>query len=592
MSERAAIALAGIAWVAAWHGASGSGGMPLAAGVAAVGLALAMRRPWLLVLAFALLVDARAAADRAGLERPIARGPVEAWATLVTDPAPAAGGASRAEVRLGGRHLQASATGAVGAQLSARAAGQRILVRGRTERAPPRTPWLEQRHVAGVLRIDVIDAVDGGRAPARWANALRSALDRSAAALPPDQRALYLGFVLGDDRGQAPQVVDDFRGAGLSHLLAVSGQNVAFTLALAAPLLRRAMLRWRWALTLLLIAFFALVTRFEPSVLRASVMAGLAATATMLGREASGRRVLALSVAFLLVGDPFLASSVGFQLSVAASASILMLSKPLARLVPGPAWLRDAIGVSIAAQAGVGPLLAATFGSAPVAGLVANLLAVPLAGPLMVWGFGAGLVGGLLGRRAAAVLHLPTRLMIAWVARVASAAAGWPLGRLAVWDAGLLALAVLAVATAERWSRPLRRASLAGAGLLAALALVPALATGVRPPPVRTDLGGAELWRAGGSTVLVVGRRPPPDLLAALREAGAAGVDVAVLQSAAGVRPLAVAAERVAVRRLVRPEDVAAPTAMTVGPFVLELVPVEGGVAVSVTAAQGRDPPV
>src|SRR5436189_94520 len=83
----------------------------------------------------------------------------------------------------------------------------------------------------------------------------------------------------------AADVTDDFRGAGLSHLLAVSGQNVAFVLALAGPMLRRLGLRVRLPATIAVIAFFALVTRFEPSVLRASAMAALAVTASTMGRD-------------------------------------------------------------------------------------------------------------------------------------------------------------------------------------------------------------------------------------------------------------------------------------------------------------------
>ena len=134
--------------------------------------------------------------------------------------------------------------------------------------------------------------------PARAANLVRDTLEHGARVLSDRERPLFLGFVLGDTRGQAPEVTDDFNGSGLTHLLAVSGENVAFVLALAGPVLRRLTLRPRFLATISVIAFFALITRFEPSVLRASVMAALAVTATMLGREASQAptaRVLAVA---------------------------------------------------------------------------------------------------------------------------------------------------------------------------------------------------------------------------------------------------------------------------------------------------------
>ena len=269
-------------------------------------------------------------------------------------------------------------------------------------------------------------------------------------ALPERQRPLFLGFVLGDTRGQAADVTDDFRGSGLTHLLAVSGENVAFVLALAGPLLRRLSLRPRFVATVTVIAFFALVTRFEPSVLRASVMAALAVTASTLGREASRLRLLALAVALLVVLDPFLVRTVGFQLSVAACAGIVLLAPPLARAMRGPRVLCDALAVTIAAQAGVAPVLVIVFGGVPLASVPANMLAAPVAAAVMVWGVGAGMAAGLLGPRFAALLHWPTNLMIRWIAGVAHWSATLPLGELEVRHLGLIALGVVFAVVGRR----------------------------------------------------------------------------------------------------------------------------------------------
>ena len=74
---------------------------------------------------------------------------------------------------------------------------------------------------------------------------MRALIDRGADELPADQAALTRGLVIGDDRDQPPAMVERFRASGLSHLTAVSGQNVAFVLAAAGPLLRRLPVRWR-----------------------------------------------------------------------------------------------------------------------------------------------------------------------------------------------------------------------------------------------------------------------------------------------------------------------------------------------------------
>ena len=133
------------------------------------------------------------------------------------------------------------------------------------------------------------------RAPLRRrvANGLRRTLERGAVSLPGQERALFTGFVLGDARGQSQATADDFRNAGLTHLLVVSGENVAFVLALAGPLLRLLGLRGRFVAGLLVLVAFGVLVRWEPSVLRAEAMAALALLASTMGRPASGLRLLA-----------------------------------------------------------------------------------------------------------------------------------------------------------------------------------------------------------------------------------------------------------------------------------------------------------
>src|SRR5262249_29976072 len=155
--------------------------------------------------------------------------------------------------------------------------------------------------------------------------------------------------------------------------------NVAFTLALFAPLLRRLPLGARTIAALAIVLLFATMTRFEPSVLRASALAVIALTASLVGRPASGVRALALAVIALLVLDPFLLHSVAFWLSCAASAGIALLSGSFRARLPGPLWLRGPLAVSLAAQVGVTPVLLATFGTVPVVTPIANLLAAPAA---------------------------------------------------------------------------------------------------------------------------------------------------------------------------------------------------------------------
>jgi ComEC/Rec2-related protein len=344
----------------------------------------------------------------------------------------------------------AVAQGDTASRLRLLSAGDGVVLSG--ELAPLRG-WergLRWRHLAA--RLEVSDVVALGSAPSGLlgvANRLRGLIERGTAALPLTQRALVAGFLLGDIRELPGDVAADFRASGLSHLLAVSGANVALALALAGPMLRCFGLTGRLAGGTAVVTAFAAMTRFEPSVLRASVMAGLSLLAVFLGRPAAAGRLLALAVAGLLLADPFLVHSLGFRLSVAASAGIVAWARPLAGRFPGPRPVRQALAVTTAAQLGVAPVAIPAFGGLPLAALPANLMAAPLAAALGVWGMGAGLVGGVLSGvwpDVARLLHLPTGVLAAAVAKVAAAGAALP-GQVDLRQGwGLLALVALAAA--------------------------------------------------------------------------------------------------------------------------------------------------
>jgi len=169
------------------------------------------------------------------------------------------------------------------------------------------------------------------------------------------------------------------------------------------------------------------MTRWEPSVLRACVMAGLVMLARWLGRPADAGRVLAYAMTVLLVVDPFLLFSVGFLLSCGACAGIAVASAPIERWLRGPVWFREALAVTTAAQLGVAPVLLATFGTLPLVALPANLVAAPFVGPLTIWGLVVSAIGGMTGPAVARWLQLPTLAMLRSIELVARTAAGVPL---------------------------------------------------------------------------------------------------------------------------------------------------------------------
>lgn len=278
----------------------------------------------------------------------------------------------------------------------------------------------------------------------RVADRVRGVVERGARRLPAGDRSLLLGFLLGDTRDLDPTTTEQFRAAGLSHLLAVSGANVAFVLALASPMLRRLPVVARAAGGATVVVVFAAATRFEPSVLRASAMAAVVMVARLLGRKVAAGRALALAVCALLAHDPLLVHSLGFRLSVAATAGIVAFASGFGRALRGPAPLRDALGVTLAAELAVAPLLAAELGGVPAIAPVANVLVVPVAEPLTLYGLVATAVAGVLPTRLGEVLLLPCSLLLQWARNVAraSAAVHWQLNTGALVVLGVLVASV------------------------------------------------------------------------------------------------------------------------------------------------------
>jgi competence protein ComEC len=415
-----------------------------------------------------------------------------------------------------------------------------VAVIGSVQRPGPYERFLRHRHVAGRLVVETVVGWRSGDPVSTAANGLRRTLAAGSGALPERQRSLLAGLTLGDDRAQPADMTAAFRAAGLTHLLAVSGQNIAFVLVVVGPLLSRLRFGPRLAATLAVLAGFALLTRCEPSVLRAAAMAAVAALGVAVGRPASTLRALALGVSAMVLVDPLLTTSLGFRLSILGAGGIVLAAEPIERRLPGPRWLAAPLAVTLAAQAAVSPLLAATFGGVPLASVPANLLAAPAAGPVMVWGLTGGLVAGVVGAPLAGVLHLPTRLLLTWLEAVANAAVRWPLGDLHPPHLAALGLAAL-VAGAARGGRAPRSASRAVAAGLAGLV---ALGTVVAPVASVSRAGpdlagvalgpGAAVWRAGGASVVVVdGRAQPPAVLAGLRAAAVGRVDVVVARTPA-----------------------------------------------------------
>ncbi len=462
-----------------------------------------------------------------------------------------------------------------GAELAGAAVGAELRIGGRLRESRPAGPGefdlaahLRRRGVAGELEVDrarLTGARRGG-----WRGAVDGIRERAlagiAAGLAPATGAVGHGMVLGADEAVPDAVREDFRAAGLSHVLAASGQNVMLLIALAIPLLAAAGVSHRARIPLLigLIALYVPLAGAGPSIQRAGVMGAAGLLALLLSRPASRWFALLLAACATLALNPRAWQEPGWQLSFAAVAGILLLAPGIRRRLDAlPRALAEGVALTVAATVATAPLIAHHFGEVSLASLPANVAALPLVAPIM-W---IGTLRAVAGQVAPEgplndLLGLALAPLLTGFERLAAVFADAPGSTVALTLAGpaelagayaLLALLVLLArhavrrwdtraSTAVAWFRRLPSRSRLALAVVAAAALALATAHGLAPggPPARLtvsflDVGQGDatlIQHPDGSAILFDGGPPEAGVARLLRRAGVRRLSALVMTHA------------------------------------------------------------
>ncbi|MCT2586777.1 ComEC/Rec2 family competence protein [Actinophytocola gossypii] len=372
------------------------------------------------------------------------------------------------------------------------------------------------------------DDVSEAAAWQRGAQELRGGLRDAASVLDPEPAGLLPGLVVGDTDGLSRQVEEEFTAAGLAHLVAVSGANLAIVCVAVLFLLRALRMGPRSAAAgaALALVGFVVLAGSEPSVLRAGVMGAVGLLALAMGRERAALPALGTAVIVLVLWDPAMAVSFGFALSVLATAGLVLLAPRWAERLAHrgvPRGLAEALAVPAAAHLVTAPVVAGMAGEVSLVAVLANLLAAPVVPVATVLGVLAALVAPVSSWPAELLVRLagPEVDWLILVARHASRVPGatiaWPSG----WWGGLLLVACVSLLVAALRRRHLR--VLVGAaltGLLVVVVPIRVVAPGWPPPGwamVACDVGQGDalvLATAEAGRAVVVDTGPEPGLLA------------------------------------------------------------------------------
>jgi len=355
--------------------------------------------------------------------------------------------------------------------------GDRIETTGAIQ-PPPATDYaayLDRVGAAGTLRAGSITVLPPEPGFGRWLEGLRrsaaSALDR---AVPEPEAGLAAGILIGLRDRVDRDLAAAFTTAGASHVVAISGWNIAIVATTLGALAGGIGRRRRSVLTGVAIALYVLFVGPSPSVLRAGAMAGIALAARELGRPSRAAAAMGLAVAILLVLNPASVDDPGFRLSVLATAGLMAWGTPLARRLSGPApgraraWLAESLGVSLAAQAATMPVILLEFGRLSLVAPFVNLGVVPLVAPAMAAGalaLVAGTVAGFGIPAVATIGGLPAWVLLGAIVAMIRAGASVPLASVtlsAPWDVVAALVSGVAILLLARFGSRLGRGSSSG----------------------------------------------------------------------------------------------------------------------------------
>ncbi|MDA0262892.1 MAG: DNA internalization-related competence protein ComEC/Rec2 [Chloroflexi bacterium] len=347
--------------------------------------------------------------------------------------------------------------------------GDLVSVSGRLDQPKPfggfdYPAYLANQGISGIVFADsaVVTGEDGGwRA---WPYSLRGRLSESIEdVLPYPQSALGQAMLLGQRSRLPPELVQDFRSTGTSHLLAISGLHVGVLVvmfvAAASWLFGR---RGQYFLIVPFIAVwaYALVSGLPPSVVRAAIMGSVYLAAMALGRPGSILPALAFSAAAMSAISPEIVQRVSFQLSFAAVGGISLAQTVIPEWprpeTPNQPWVLKplrpiglALMISLAAALATWPLVAFNFQEVALLGVIVTVLALPAMPFIMVGTLVAAVLGMfsvVLGQWAGWLAWAPISYLIGLVeaAPGSTVQTGWAGGWLViVWYSALAGLLLL-----------------------------------------------------------------------------------------------------------------------------------------------------
>ena len=253
-------------------------------------------------------------------------------------------------------------------------------------------------------------------------------------ALPDPEAALLTGILLGNERGIDPKLSEDFTRVGASHVIAISGFNMAIIAGLVMGILERPFSERKWIATvigILVLAIYTLLVGANAAVVRAAIMSSLLVIAPQLNRKSYIPASLAFVAILMSFQNPLVLWDLSFQLSFFAVLGLILFTGPLERwfdnfihgIMPAPiakpviGFLNEPLVVSIAALIMTLPLIILYFGRLSLVSLLVNILIVPVQALLLLCG-GLALIIAIFSPQIALIFFWLDLILLRWTITV------------------------------------------------------------------------------------------------------------------------------------------------------------------------------
>ncbi len=252
-------------------------------------------------------------------------------------------------------------------------------------------------NTSGSLSCRELEMVKGPANPFRRASNFlrRQVLSLCRTSLSPRSGGLLAGIILGDYRCLSEEDAASLKRSGLIHLCSASGLHVGILLLISLWLARRMKLGRNLALVMQmpLLLIYSMAAGMTPPIVRSALLAAAAAIAFFTAREFHVIPAMSFLALASLLAEPELLQSVSFQLTYAAAAACILLATPVGRALGfGGSKAARLFSTSLAAQAGIVPLLLYHFGEFSLMAPLSNLVVIPLIPAVMVLGLGGACV--------------------------------------------------------------------------------------------------------------------------------------------------------------------------------------------------------